>query len=151
MVAVTLVLPPTPLKVALMLALPGVPAVTSPRVPALLETAAIALLVDVQVDDSVTSCVELSVNVAVALSCTLSPFGTIGPLGVTVIVATVAGVTVSVVLACTAPSCAEITVAPTSTLVARPREPAVFEMVATPVALEPQVTVVVRSCVELSE
>ena len=61
------------------------------------------------------------------------------------------GCTVSVVDPFTLPRVALIVVEPEPTLVARPFEPAVLLIVATPVADELQVTVVVMFCVLLSE
>jgi len=63
----------------------------------------------------------------------------------------VAAVTVSVVDPDILPDVAVIVVEPAAAGVARPLEPAALLMVATPPVNEPQVTVVVRSCVVLSE
>jgi len=60
-------------------------------------------------------------------------------------------VTVSIAVPEMLPDVAVIVVEPTATDVAKPLEPAALLMVATPPANEPQVTVVVRSCVVLSE
>ena len=62
-----------------------------------------------------------------------------------------AAVTVSKVEPLTLPSLALMVEVPVRTAVATPCDPEVFEMVATEVVAEAQVTWVVRSCVELSE
>src|SRR6186713_685444 len=73
-----------------------------------------------------------------------------GRAGVTSMETSVAAETVSVVEPETAPDVAVIVLEPTSAPVARPSEPAAFEIVATAVSDELQVTAVVRSCVEAS-
>ena len=75
------------------------------------------------------------------------PFAIDGVAGVTAIDTSVAAVTVRVVLPLIAPLVAEMTVVPAATLVARPAEPAAFEMVAVAAVAEAQVTMAVRFCV----
>ena len=86
-----------------------------------------------------------------AVNCRVVPSTMLGLVGVTAMDTSVAGVTVSVVDPVILPDVAVIVVEPAATDVARPFEPAALLMVATPTADEPQVTAVVRSCVELSE
>ena len=62
----------------------------------------------------------------------------------------VASLTVNVVLPVTPLLVAAIVVVPTLAIVARPFEPAALLTVATALSEEPQLTWVVRSCVELS-
>ena len=80
----------------------------------------------------------------------VSPFATLGFVGVTAIDTSVAGVTVSAVEPDTAPDVAVIVALPVATVLARPLEPAALLIVAMVWSAEPQVAVVVRSCVELS-
>jgi hypothetical protein len=70
--------------------------------------------------------------------------------GVTWIELSVAVVTFSVVVPDTLPIIAVMVVGPTATAVALPFDPAALLIVATDVAEEVHVTVVVRLCVELS-
>lgn len=74
----------------------------------------------------------------------------LGFAGVTCNETRVAAVTVAVVLPLTLPLVAEITELPVATDVQRPREPPVLLIVAVPAAALAQVTVAVRSWVELS-
>jgi hypothetical protein len=71
--------------------------------------------------------------------------------GVTAIEESVATVTVSAVEPVTPDAAAEIVVVPIARAVANPCEPAAFEMLATEVFEDVQVTDVVKFCVELSE
>jgi hypothetical protein len=75
----------------------------------------------------------------------------LGLVGVTVIDSSVAEVTVKVAEPESPPDVAVIVVEPAAADVARPLEPAVLLMAATPEDDEFQVTAVVRSCVVLSE
>ena len=86
-----------------------------------------------------------------AVNCRVVPSTMLGLVGVTDMDTSVAGVTVSVVDPDMLPDVAVIVVEPAATDVAKPLEPAALLMVATPPANEPQVTVVVRFCVVLSE
>ena len=74
----------------------------------------------------------------------------LGSAGVTPIDTSVAAVTVRVVEPEIAPDVPVIVVDPTPLELARPSDPAAFEIVATPVSEEDQVTAVVRSWVEAS-
>src|SRR5215510_1342307 len=74
----------------------------------------------------------------------------LGLAGVTSIDTRVAAVTVSVVEPETAPDVAVIVVGPRALAVARPSDPPAFEIVATAVSEDDQVTAVVRSCVVAS-
>jgi hypothetical protein len=74
-----------------------------------------------------------------------------GLAGVTFMDTSVAEVTVSVVDPDILPDVAVIVVEPAATDVAKPLELAALLMDATPAVDEPQVTAVVRFCVELSE
>ena len=71
--------------------------------------------------------------------------------GVTVMETSAAAVTVRLVLPTTPSKVAVITVVPKPVPVANPCEPLALLIEATFVALDAQVTCVVRSCVELSE
>src|SRR5204862_4390467 len=73
-----------------------------------------------------------------------------GVAGVTAIEVSVAGVTVSVAMPLMAPVVAEMTVVPTATVVARPFEPAAFEIVAVAAVADAHVVVLVSTCVEPS-
>ena len=84
--------------------------------------------------------VELSVYVPVAVNCSVSPLGTFGFAGVTAIVTSAAGATVSVVLPTMLPSVAETVVLPATSVVARPAELLEFEIVAILVSADAQAT-----------
>src|SRR5438128_2172096 len=87
----------------------------------------------------------------VAVICTLVPFAIDDADGVTWIELSVAAVTVSVAVPLTAPCVAVMVLEPAAVPVARPCEPAAFEMLATAPFDEPQVTLAVRFCVLVSE
>jgi hypothetical protein len=91
-------------------------------------------------------CVELSLNVPVAVNCCVFPAATEGFAGVTAIETRLAFVTVSVVDPTTAPLVALIVDVPAFTAVARPAA----LIVATVGVPDAQVTLPVRFCVELS-
>ncbi len=109
------------------------------------------VLPELQVTEAVRSCVVLSENVPVAANCVSVPAGIAGLVGVTAIATSCALFTVSVVDPDMLPDVALIVVEPAATEVASPIDPAVLLMVATPAFEEAQTTVVVRSCVVLSE
>jgi hypothetical protein len=92
------------------------------------------------------SCVELSLNVPVAVNCCVVPLAIDGFAGVTAMETSVGGVTVSVVEPVTPFSVAEIEEVPVATAVARPP----VLMVATEVVADAHITLLVRFCVELS-
>jgi hypothetical protein len=80
----------------------------------------------------------------------LVPLAIDGVAGVTAIEVRVAAVTVRVVMPTTAPLVAEMSVVPTATLLASPREASAFEIVAVADVVDAHVTVPVRSCVVVS-
>ena len=86
----------------------------------------------------------------VATNCCFVPLAIDGVAGVTAIEVRVAAVTVRVVLPTTVPLVAEMSVVPTATLLASPREALAFEIVAVADVADAQVTVLVRSCVVAS-
>ena len=86
-----------------------------------------------------------------AVNCLVVPLTMLELAGVTAMETSVAEVTVSVVEPDTLPDVALIVVEPAATDVANPLEPAALLMAATAASDELQVTVVVRSCVVLSE
>jgi hypothetical protein len=83
--------------------------------------------------------------VPVATNCCVVAFAIDGVAGVTEIAVRTAAVTVSVVLPLMVPLFAEMIVVPTATLLARPFEPAAFEIVAVATVAESHVAVVVTS------
>lgn len=86
-----------------------------------------------------------------AVNCLPVPFAMLGLVGVRAMATNVAGVTVSVVDPEVPPNVAVIVVEPVAIDAARPWEPTVLLIVATPVLDEFQMAEVVRSCVVLSE
>ena len=85
------------------------------------------------------------------MNCCFVPLAMLGLVGVTSMDTNSAAVTVSVVEPDTLPNVAAMVVVPTATLVAKPSLPEALDTVATATFVEDQVTVVVRSWVELSE
>jgi hypothetical protein len=75
---------------------------------------------DVQVTELVTSCVVVSLKVAVAVNCAVVPVATDGFAGLTVIRETVALVTVTTVLPLVDPEAAVMIALPVATLFAKP-------------------------------
>jgi len=122
-----------------------VPALTPVAKPAALMVAT-DVVPDAHVTEPVRFCVELSLNVPVAVNCCVSPEAMLGFAGVTAIDCSTAPVTVRTVEPLTLPSVAEIVLVPVFTPVASP--PAVI--VATEVVAEVHVTEPVKFCVELS-
>lgn len=116
--------------------------------------AAVMVATEVVADAHVTwlvrSSVELSENVPVATSDSVSPLGILGFAGVTTIERRTAGVTVSTVEPVIPFSVALILDVPVSTAVATPFEPAELEMVATLVVADDQVTWLLMSWVDPS-
>src|SRR5713226_572773 len=92
-----------------------------------------------------STCVELSLNVPVAVNCCVAPWAADGFAGVTAIDTSTAGVTVSSVEPVMLPLVAEIVDVPVPTLVAKP----VLLIVATPRVAEAH-TALLSTCVELS-
>jgi hypothetical protein len=119
--------------------------------PAALLMAATVVDDDFQVTDVVRFCVELSEYVPVAVNCLDVPSAILGLVGVSVMETSVAGVTVSVEIPEILPDVAVIVVEPVATELANPLEPAALLMAATAAVEEFHITVVVRSCVVLSE
>jgi hypothetical protein len=103
------------------------------------------------VADAVRSCVVLSVNMPVAVNCCPVPSAILGVPGVTLMETKVAAVTVNTTgVELTAPKVALIVVDPAEWLVTDPDVVTALLMSATAVALDIQVTVLVKSWMELS-
>jgi hypothetical protein len=141
-VTVSVVDPTTAPLVALIV---DVPAFTAVARPAALIVATV-VVPDAHVTLPVRFCVELSLNVPVAVNCCVPATMSVGVAGVTAIDESVAAVTVNVVEPTTAPLVALIVDVPTFRVVAKPAA----LMVATVVVPEAHVTLLVRFCVELS-
>ena len=122
-----------------------VPAARPCASPAALIVAAV-VLEDDHAAVAVKFCVELSVNVPVAVNCCDWPAEMLGVAGVTAIETRVAAVTFNVVVPLTLPDFAVIVELPTPAAVARP----VALIVATVVVAELHVALAVRFCVLLS-
>jgi hypothetical protein len=122
-----------------------VPAFTAVARPAALIVATV-VVPDAHVTLPVRSCVELSLNVPVAVNCCVPATMMVGVAGVTAIDESVAAVTVNVVDPTTPPLVALIVDAPTFRVVAKPAA----LTVATVVVPDAHVTLLVRFCVELS-
>ena len=103
-----------------------------------------------QLIDVVKFCVLPSVNVPVAVNCWLVPRAIAELVGVTAIVTSTAGPTVSVVEPLSPPQVLVIVEVPGVRLVTRPTLPALLLIVATAVFEELQAAEVVRSWVEPS-
>lgn len=146
-VTVSVVVPLVVPCVAVITVVPVATDVARPCEPGAFETVAVAAVPEFHVTSAVRSCVDASVYVPVAVSCFVRPSGMLGFVGVTAIETSVAGVTVSAAVPLIVPSVAVIVVAPTAAAVARPREPAAFEIVAVATRLDDHVTCVVRSWV----
>ncbi len=86
-----------------------------------------------------------------AVKCCVVPSAMLGLVGFTAMDTSVAEVTVSVIDPAILPDVAVIVVEPAATEVANPLEPDALLMAATAEVDELQVTVIVRSCVVLSE
>lgn len=122
-----------------------VPVVRVVTLPVPLPTVATAGLEEVQVTAVVSSRVDPSVKVPVAMNCTVVPVAKEGLLGTMASETSTAGLTVNVVLADIVPSVAVIKVPPADTLVASPAEDCVLLMVATDCVAEVQAAVAVTS------
>jgi hypothetical protein len=134
------------------LMLPTVAEIVEVPVPTVVATPVLLIVATVAVADAHTAllstCVELSLNVPVAVNCCVAPLVIEGFAGVTAIDTSVAGVTVSSVAPVMLPTVAEIVEVPVPTVVARP----VFTpIVATVVSEDDHVADAVRSCVVPSE
>ena len=131
-VTVTVVVPATPPTCATSSAMPGETPVASPLALPVFETVAMpGLLVD-HVARSVKSSVVPSEKVAVAVSCTSNPAGTVGFTGVTPIDTRVASDTVTEVDPSTPSRLAVMVEDPGATPVSCPRLPAALDTVAIP-------------------
>ncbi len=137
--------------VAVIVTMPYATGVASPFEPAALLMAATDVVDEPHVTDVVRFCVEPSEYVPMAVNCSLVPSAMLGLAGVIARETSVAGVTVSLVDADTAPDVAVIVVVPAATGAASPFEPAVLLIFATEDADEDQATDAVRFCVVLSE
>ena len=124
---------------------PTVIAVASPLEPAVLLIVATALFDEVHTTDAVMSWVVPSLNVPVAVNCSVVPIAIWAATGDMLIDVSVAGVTVRVDNPNTPSNHAVMIVVPDATGMANPLEPAALLIVATPVFDEVQVTSGVRS------
>src|SRR5438270_749135 len=106
----------TPLKVALIVEVPVPTPVARPAVVMV----ATVVVAEAHVTELVRFCVELSVNVPVAVNCCVVPLATLGLAGVTAIEVNAAAVTVSTVEPVTPLKVALIVEVPVPTPVARP-------------------------------
>src|SRR5256712_2850239 len=97
-VTVSVVLPETPPKVAVIVVVPAATDVARPCDPPALLIVATAVLDELQVTWVVRSCVVLSLKVPVAVNCWVNPSARPGLVGVTAIETRIALVTVSVAL-----------------------------------------------------
>jgi hypothetical protein len=144
-VTVSVVDPTTLPLVALIVELPAFSAVARP--PAVI--VAVAGVPDAHTALFVRSCVELSLNVPVAVNCCVFPTRTEGVAGVTAIDVSAAAVTVNTAVFEVTPPCAAVMfVVPTPTPVA---SPVVAPIVPTVPVADAHAAVVVRSCVVPSE
>jgi hypothetical protein len=150
-VTVSVAVPETLPDVAVIVVEPAATDVTLPLEPAALLMAATAAVDDFHITVVVRSCVVLSEYVPVAVNCCVVPGAMLGLVGLTAMDTSVAEVTVSKVEPDMLPDAAVIVVEPAATEVANPLEPAALLMVATAAVDELQVTVIVKSCVVLSE
>ncbi len=138
-------------KAAVIVAVPAATDVACPLEPAALLIVATDAADELQVTDVVISCVLLSEKVPVALNCSVVLRAMPGLAGVTVMDASVAELTVRILVPDMLPDAAVIVAVPAATGVICPLEPAALPTVATVVADELQVTDAVMSCVLLSE
>jgi len=150
-VTVSVVVPETAPRVAVIVLEPTATDVASPLKPAALLIVATDPFEEPHVTNDVMSCVVVSEKVPVAINCFVNPCAMLGLVGVAVMDTSAALVTLSVVVPAMNPDIAVIVVEPTATDVARPLEPAALLIVATDPAEELHVTNDVISCVVLSE
>src|SRR5262249_22990514 len=129
-----------PSNVAEIMEVPAAIAVANPCDPEALEIVATVVSDDAHVACVVTSCVDSSEYIAIAMNCWVCPATTLGKVGMIMIISRTTGVTVSTVEPTTPAIVALIVDVPVLTAVATPTVGAAFEMVATEVALEAQVT-----------
>jgi hypothetical protein len=131
--------PLTTPRLALMTVDPVVKVLARPCEPFVFEMMATLEADDAQVTCVDKSCVEPSVYEPMAKYVRVKPNATVDALGVTEIATKLAGTTVRVAAPMTAPTVARIEVTPGLMVEARPREPAVFEIIAAEVFDEDQV------------
>ena len=117
---ITVTDPVLPAKVAATFVVPVAIALTSPWVPAAAETVANRGFDDTHLARAVTSPTELSVYVAVALSCCVCPTPKVNTDGSTAMETIRAGVTIRATEPLMAPALASMVVIPSSTDVPRP-------------------------------
>ena len=139
-----------PLKLAVIALVPTVRPVANPLLPLTLLTAATEGTAEAQLASLVMSRVLLSENVAVAVSCFVSPVFKRGVTGVNAIETNVVAVTVKLLEPETAPLVALMLLEPTKRAITNPLEPAALLTPATLLFVEAQVTCVVKSCTVLS-
>src|SRR5262249_9478856 len=140
-----------PSNVAEIIEVPAASAVANPCEPAALEIVATAGSDDAHVAWVVTSWVESSEYMAIAMNDSVWPAATLGLTGEIMIILRTAGVTVSTVEPVIPLSVALICDVPVATPDAMPTAPGVLEIVATDVVADDQVTWPVKTCVVLSE
>ena len=150
-VTVTVVVPDTPARVAVIVALPTPVPVTRPWLPGASLTVASDGAEETQVTNAVRFWVVPSEKSPVAMSCSLVPSAIEELGGVIVIAVSTAAVTVTAVVPDTPPKVALIVALPTPLPVTRPRLGAVLLTAATDGAEETQVTNAVRFWVVPSE
>jgi len=142
-------LTPVPGSVAWTVVVPIATLVARPWLPAAFDTSATPVFDELQVIESVRSCVVRSLKVPIAVNCWVVPSGIEAFVGVTASEVRTADETVSSVdpPMPLARSRARTVVVPTETLVPSPLLPATFETVATEGSDELQSAEAVRSCV----
>ena len=131
--------------VAVITVVPAARLVARPILPAVLLIVAVAAVAELQVAVWVRSCVELSVNVPIAVNCCVVPSAIEGAAGVTAIDTNAAGATVSEAVPLTAPDVAIIVTVPCATVLASPFVGTESPIVATLPVPALQCTVAVRS------
>lgn len=149
-VTVSVVVPFAPPKFAVIVVVPTFALVAMPSKPTWFEIVATAVLLEVQVAESVMSWTTPLLKVTVAVNCSSTPFAIDGFAGEMTIEEIVAAVTVTVEESLKPPTVQPMSAVPTSTAVARPWLPDAFDTVATAAFVVLHSAVVVRSCVELS-
>jgi hypothetical protein len=128
---VSVVVAIVPPKMAWMVVVPRLAAVATPSLPEAFDIVATAVFELDHITASLTSCVDPSLNVPVAVNDTVSPFGTLGSVGVMVTDSSDARPTVrnAVAVCCVARSVAVMDTTPAAIPVARPVESTVARVV----------------------
>src|SRR5512141_2248107 len=137
--------------VALIVVVPAPTAFARPLLLNPLLTDAMFFFEEFHLTDLVISCVTPPEYDAVAVNCWLDPTEILGLTGVTTIAASVALITVRVVLPVMPPNLAVMVAEPTPTPVASPLEFDALLMTATVAADEIQVAAVITTCTEISK